>query len=73
MGVSGSFILAADNSNDNVDCGMVSKMEKLWILRLVGACITGFFYAKASVEIRPIVAVIGTWGAIVCIYLAKGG
>lgn len=47
-------------------------MEKLWVLRIIGSCITGFFFAKASVEIRPIVAVIGTWGAIVCIYLEKG-
>ena len=71
MGVSSGALLTADYPDGYVDCGGV-RMENLWVLRILGACITGFFFKKASVEIRPIVAVIGTWGAIVCIYLEKG-
>ena len=33
---------------------------------------TGFWYMIATREMKPVVAVIGTWATIICIYLEKG-
>ena len=50
----------------------LSVLKYCGYLRILGCIMTGWFYAKATREMKPVVAVIGTWAAIICIYFEKG-
>ncbi len=45
-------------------------MDKLLILRIIGCFATGWFYAKATRELKPIVAVIAIWAWMMCLHIA---